>query len=131
MVPCDLYCSPEWLQPETFDWARERKRLIRKGWNPTKIERCLRDKSASALRPKTRREPKAAIAFREFVDGLVDRVGEVRLLAHFYSGNQDTEVLAHCPSLNAGLARLPATGFPADTIYTLSRSASVAACEGD
>jgi hypothetical protein len=66
-----------------FDEPALRTRYERKGWSPSKVERAV-----VAKRPAER--PQFA-SFRSAVAAIAQATGSVRLLAHSFSGDTDTE----------------------------------------
>jgi hypothetical protein len=114
---CDFYSAPVEAGREENDAAREHRRLVRKGWSPSKIERHLQSKMESALRPTLHR--KAVAAFNTLIADLVARLGTLELFAHFYNGNQREEAVSPRAPVPVTLAVFLEAGFPPDTIVTV------------
>jgi hypothetical protein len=114
---CDFYSAPGDPGREENDATRERRRLVRKGWSPSRIERHLQSKVESALRPTRRRE--AVAAFNTLIADLVARLGTLELFAHFYNGNQREETVIPKAPIAVTIAAFLETGFPPDTIVTV------------
>ena len=114
---CDLYAAP--LEPGKIEsaLAKERQRLIRKGWSSSKIDRSLKQRAESAARPSKRGE--AADAFRALVAELAEELDEVEVYAHFYSGNPHEEVVGLPESSSVSLRQFLDAGFPPDTVVTV------------
>jgi hypothetical protein len=118
---CDLYAekpSPDRVESKL---ARERQRLVRKGWSSSKVERALKAKSESEARP--RHTHAAAGDFNTLVSELVADLGSVELFAHFYSGDPREEVVGFPERASLSLSQFLETGFPPNTVATVSGAA--------
>jgi hypothetical protein len=106
---CDLAGRPA----ADFDEAAERLKYRKKGWSASKIERAVLGK-----RPNERAN---YATFRETLASVVRATGEARIMAHWFSGPIETELVLVQPrialSLDQYLAR--AGAYEDDTLHDL------------
>ncbi len=116
---CDLVAEPTGIS-DAEEEARQRERYRRKGWSEAKIARALesRGEKKRHARPDDPR-PRFVDAIRQWVVS----IGQVRLLAHSYSGSVDDEQLERFGQTTVTLAEfLRDEGtFPADTLVDIVR----------
>jgi hypothetical protein len=115
---CDLYAEPSSATGEE-DQAATRARYQRQGWSEAKIARALQ----SQRRPRTDHRAK----FCETISTLVTAIGHIRLFAHSYSGDIDTENVGTAAHVTIGLNDFVQQqgAFQVDTVVELVREARV------
>jgi hypothetical protein len=123
MCSCDLYCAASNRDAEAKRLERLRRDYSRRGWSPAKIERALEQSAGHhkqlnqafiALRPDV----------RQLLEDLSNRVGEVAVVVHWFSGLVEDERFTIKPIPAIESARLSAEEFPLneDELLLIRRS---------
>ena len=112
---CALYSEPTETTTEE-DEAADRARYRRKRWSEAKIARAIEAKAKlhHGARENRRR-------FHDAISPVVQRLGRVRLFAHWYDGRIDTEEIGPADRLRIPLAEFSRQGgaFPVDKIVEI------------
>jgi hypothetical protein len=112
---CDIYSAPQKDSEDLI--AKDRARLVNKGWSAAKVQRALASKAQSAIRPTAKSAAEAD--FRKFVAAIVREIGLAHLFAHMYSGDQHAEVVRPSATITLPLPSFASNGFPPDTVTTI------------
>lgn len=118
---CALYSKPAEPGRLEGELAAERRRLEKKRWSSSKIDRAISAKAESAARPS--RFTEAADAFKALTAYLVGELGAVQVFAHFYSGNQHREAVGLPERSSVSLHQFLVTGFPPNQVVTIYAAA--------
>jgi hypothetical protein len=116
---CSLYGEPtETTTAE--DEAADRARYRRKGWSDAKIARAIEAKARPHKKPRENRQKVC-----DAISQIVQRLGRVRLFAHWYDGRVDTEEFEPVERRTIPLAefRRQDGAFPVDKIVEIINEA--------
>jgi hypothetical protein len=102
---CDLYRAPTPAIGATEDHAAKlRRKYARRGWSEAKIQRAL---AQAAVRPEPE-EPFVGLRpdVRQLLARLVEEIGELALVNHWYNGDVETEEFEVVQGLKLDAAEL-------------------------
>ena len=115
------HCSCElWLGPREQDAAEREKRrdqYLKNGWSEARIARALNaaaEARTASVRANRTSGPRAD--FRHAIAKQVEAVGSVRLLAHFYGGSQDQELVVCRERRQISIEEFLAGELPEDVV---------------
>ena len=117
---CDLV--HELQAGQERDLALERRKLQKKGWSETKIDRMLKESGEAVERneaSRTAQFSERSRGYNDLVSGLLKQSGSLMLYRHFYSSAIATEELPPPSACTISLGEFLERGFPSDALVTV------------